>query len=423
MTAGLLKVERLCEDLIPWSDAAERKEWRKNVEKAVDLWADNCSSVLGPSEKIQVQEGTADLSINKLIQILRGPLLDLEKRASKICGAEELSKFLDEINENVSVNGEEVEQKMAVNRWKKQIHLLNTFTSRAGFVRESIIKAILLARKGGLKSVTSDLQNALKLFRPNSAVAAKTEALAILERYGGYVPLMDDEENDEEEEGSTNNDDVILREDKSNEVQSKLTDRALSLTACLNLNKDIDQNHWRTAVKHCKTLSKFSALLHTFLTASTEILESLQDDQENLYKAIASWQSEILTPSESRRKKGKMLKYDITSNVWIPCKITSELVWAKQKKFPWLPAHICEVFDSHSHVARTLEKCNRVVIKFVGAKKTHVANRANELKSPYTVSISEDLTRYDEDTISKLKECMDMARRMCRTQGIKIQGK
>merc|ERR1711957_1000298 len=82
-------------------------------------------------------------------------------------------------------------------------------------------------------------------------------------------------------------------------------------------------------------------------TASTEILESLQDDQENLYKAIASWQSEIFTPSESRRKKGKILKYDITSNVWIPCKITSELVWAKQKKFPWLPAHICEVFDSH----------------------------------------------------------------------------
>jgi len=418
----MLEVQVLYEDLIP---ADEHSSWKKKLENTMDLWAENCTSLLGPQspevKQVNRENDSGKLSVIKLLDMIRKPLIELEERVSRISGIGGLSQFIQEANKNF--NEEEEEQKRAILRWKRQIHLLySTVTMRSTSVREILIRAIALARKSGQKSATAELQDALKLLRPNSAGPTKVEALAVLERHGGYDPMEDGEDDDDVEGSAMNDDDIIdlTKSASSSEVQSKLTTEALVFNASLSSDTELGSEQWRRAVRQCKTLATLSALFYTFSKSATNLLKALKKERNTFEKAMLIWEAESAFSTSRRKKKQGGSRFNVSSKIWVNCVTTTEFVWVKRRSFPWWPAQICELHDSD--LARTLKKCGRSVIRFVGETYTHVAMHGSEIRSPFNLSDAEDLTKYNDDTTTKFKECMDMVRRYCHNKDIDVEG-
>ena len=115
--------------------------------------------------------------------------------------------------------------------WKKKIYSLHGIpTKRASAIREVLISAIAIARKGHFEDVLVDLRNALNLHRPGAAGKARHTALSVLQKYGD-IEFDYDAEMQEKEEDDSNADeeaeDGKAQKDKahkySTQISSKVT--------------------------------------------------------------------------------------------------------------------------------------------------------------------------------------------------------
>ena len=108
-------------------------------------------------------------------------MIELEERIYSIIGLEKAVDEVDDANDNLSVGSSQQneisEEQKALEKaekiqfaWKKKINSLKFIpTKRASAIREVLISAILIARKGNLEDVLLDLRLALNLHRPGAA--------------------------------------------------------------------------------------------------------------------------------------------------------------------------------------------------------------------------------------------------------------
>ena len=141
--------------------------------------------------------------------------------------------------------------------WKKKIFSLHSIpTKRNAAIRDTLITAIAIARKGNLTDVLDDLRSALKLHRPGGAGRARSTALSLLDKYGGY-------EKDAQGEDELSEKDDYLVEGKPDENDqanpsevSFLSSDAMMLSGSLDGNNYADRGDWKEVVMGCKTLSR-----------------------------------------------------------------------------------------------------------------------------------------------------------------------
>jgi len=195
-------------------------------------------------------------------------LLQLEERVYAISGIQMASQAADEADENMSQASEQEDEdkESAIDRrqklldaWKKKIHALKSIpTKKTGAIRDCLVAAITAARRAHLGDVVVELRSILLLHRPCAAGEAKSEALALLEKLGGYIPGEDEDEDDGDLDDDAN------EATQSNvttdaEVPSLLCGEAMMLSGSLNGDDDADRVDWRDAVKACKTISRLVA--------------------------------------------------------------------------------------------------------------------------------------------------------------------
>ena len=103
--------------------------------------------------------------------------MDLEQRIYAITGIERATKEVDEANDNITVisndsdSGKAEAQRLerAHYSWKRKIYSLHSITPRrAGPIRDVLVSAIAIARKGNLTGVLEDLRECLKQMKKES---------------------------------------------------------------------------------------------------------------------------------------------------------------------------------------------------------------------------------------------------------------
>jgi hypothetical protein len=218
------------------------------------------------------------------------PLLDLEKRVYSIIGLERAVLEADDANDNVSVgsNDEETSQEQkALEKeeriqlaWKKKISSLYYIpTKRASAIREVLIDAIKIARKGKLEEVLHDLRQALNLHRPSAAGRARQMAFSVLEKYGGYVADGDMDESPDDDIEFTDPD--VEEEDDDSKNISYLCGESMMLMGCLEGDSNADRVDWKDAVTGCKTITRYVlqtkrlSLFHIFEKENLTLLSIL----------------------------------------------------------------------------------------------------------------------------------------------------
>ncbi len=183
-------------------------------------------------------------------------------------GLEKATREADEANDNESVDSTEMnemdkdqrasekEQKIQL-AWKKKVNSIKYIpTKRASAIRDALIAAIAIARKGTfLDDVLEDLRSALNLHRPGAAGRARQAALAVLEKYGGYEDRGDDEESSKDDDiGNLDNEDDEVKAEE--EDVSFLCTEAMMMLGCLDGDENANRVDWKEAVNNCKTLSR-----------------------------------------------------------------------------------------------------------------------------------------------------------------------
>ena len=199
------------------------------------------------------------------------PLLELEKRIYSIAGLERAVNEADDANANLAADSDDEmsEEEKALKKtekiqlaWKRKINTLKYIeTRRSSAVREVLIAAIVITRKGPLDDVLADLRNALHLHRPGAAGKARQMALAVLDNYGGYSGV-DDETTLAEDEGDYTDSDDEKEYDESSENFSYLCGEAMMLMGCLEGDNNADRVDWKDAVIGCKTVSRYVFTFH-----------------------------------------------------------------------------------------------------------------------------------------------------------------
>ena len=139
--------------------------------------------------------------------------------------------------------------------WRKKINSIKYIpTKRASAIRDVLIAAIAIARKGNLEDVLIDLRSALNLHRPCAAGRCKQMALSVLEKYGGY------DDDGEDNQGTDINDDLSNLGEETNESSEEdmtfLCTEAMMLLGCLDGNDNANRFDWTEAVNNCKSLSR-----------------------------------------------------------------------------------------------------------------------------------------------------------------------
>mmetsp|Transcript_8410 Transcript_8410/g.9687 ORF Transcript_8410/g.9687 Transcript_8410/m.9687 type:complete len:345 (+) Transcript_8410:871-1905(+) len=297
--------------------------------------------------------------------------------------------------------------------WKKKIYMLHSIpTKRASRIRDILICAITIARKGKQSDVPHDLRSALQTHRPGAAGKAKAMALAVLEKYGGFecaideMDMIDETHNLADSEAEETKD-----EGESSKNSSYLCGEALMLTGSLEGNDNADRVDWKDAVKQCKKLSRFSALVAAFSYKAIPKLNKMSEDMETLRKAIVYWETN--TKTRKSRSKKKKEKFNSATEIWTDTETTNEFVLGKVDTYPWWPARICIAKDPI--IKMSLESLGRVLISFVGEQHLHVVNREDEV-TPFTGKEPEDkhIEDYPPGIVKNLRESTAMARRILR---------
>ena len=443
IVSNMLDLENMCENLSPWiRDDTSRGEWISLLSKTVTSWQNSCLFHLGPKEILdddsesspqkkqrRSNEYVADSvsTLPQTLSALKEPLLSLEARIFTILGLEKAVQEVDEAGENMSVTSDDSQskrkerlQEKANLAWKKKIHSLhNVPTKRASHIRDVLISAIAIARKGHLSDVLEDLRSALQMHRPGAAGRARASALSILEKYGNYeVPIMDgvDVVEDDESEADFSDADSVTEKD-SEPSGSLLCAEAMMLTGCLDGDNNADRVDWKDAVAQCKTLSRFSALLEGLKQRAAPRLAKLKRDRDTLLKGIDHWEAKEKVRG-GKAKKSPVNKFNSATELWADAIVSDEFVMSKVEGYPWWPARICVAKDSS--IAESLKALNRVLISFVGEQHLHVVEKLQEIR-PFTGEmIDDDFKEYPSDVSTKLSDSIDMTRRILRGRGVKL---
>ena len=272
IVSNILKLEGLCEELSPYKDQNSRDAWKESFQELGLKWNDSCVYDLGPPNSKNVNKSPLRKKQRKsydsngsniILSALKGTLVELEDRIYTITGKAKAVREVDLASENVSVvsegsQTEESEEEKATKRkevamalWMDKINSLGKVaTKRAALIRDVLISAIGIARKAQLNEVVEDLQSALKLHRPGAGGQAKSQALSLIDKYGGYdsINLKD---------SPILNGDIDLEASQpQEELPSCLCVAAMVLTGCLEGHDDADRVDWKESVMECKKISR-----------------------------------------------------------------------------------------------------------------------------------------------------------------------
>lgn len=452
LVSKLLSLESLCNEIAAWnSNDLSRKAWISAVRDTATAWERGNSYLLGTqddegskldgnySRKKQRTSnglklnglglGSCIPTLSQVLSGLKGPLIDLEMRIFSISGLERAVQEADEANENMSV-GSSISNEISTEKsakkaekaqlaWKKKLFSLYSIPSkRAGAVREVLISAIAIARKGDLTDILQDLRLALTLHRPGGGGRARASALALLEKHGGYEKGEDQKEGEksDSEDDWTDTESLSEKDDPILNSVSFLCAEAMMLTGSLEGDNHADRVDWKDAVTKCKTLSRFAALAEALINRARPYLLKMADDKETLKKAIQYWQGGKKTRNRKARiSQPKREKYNSSTEIWADVTTTERFVMAKVEGYPWWPASLCIARDLY--IATPLKELNRVLVSFVGEQYLHVIGEADDMRS-FTGEVTEDdLSKYSTDTIKSLNESIDMTKRILKGRG------
>jgi len=449
LVSKLLSLEDLCDDVAAWnSNDLSRKAWRSAMRDTATAWERGNSYLLGPKDDKGISKSDSDTTrkkqrtsndrhlngciptLSQVLSELKGPLIELEKRIFSLTGLERAVREADEANENMSVgssiSNEISTEKRALEKaekariaWKKKLFSLYSIpTKRVGAIREVLISAIAIARKGDLLDILHDLRAALALHRPGGAGRARTSALALLEKHGGYEKEADQEEGEtsNSDDDLTDDESLSMKDDSTQNNVSFLCAEAMMLTGSLDGDNQADRVDWKNAVTKCKTLSRFAALAEALIHRARPYLLKMADDKERLMKAIKYWEGSSKTRNrKSRTFHLKKEKYNSSTEIWADITTTERFVMAKVEGYPWWPASVCIASDSY--IASSLNDLNRVLISFVGEQHLHVIREADDMRN-FTGEVTEDdLSNFPANTMQNLNESIDLTKRILRGRG------
>lgn len=427
---SILDLEKACNALSPWDRGdTTRFEWRGNIEQTVIAWHNGSTLQIGPKNKVcddhgsiplnkkqrlsldgrSKQTASASVTFDYALSTLKGPLVELEARVYSILGIERAVLEVDEANDNLSIdtdssdNGDEKEAEKlerANYAWKRKVWSLNAIPARrAAAIRDVLISAIAIARKGHLSDVLEDLRAALQIHRPGGGGRARSAALALLDKYG----FERKEDNDNE---SLNGDDGTSEIESSDDLYnhdlkqtSFLSVEAMILNGSLEGDDNADRVDWRDAVTSCRSVSRFAALTAALNSRAAPRLDKLAKDNKTLRKAIQFWE----TNGKTRKGKSKKTfqKFSSATEIWADVKATDQFVTSKVEGFPWWPARICVPKDGD--ISKPLENIGRVLVSFVGEQHLYTVDKRTELK-PLALDVDEnDLSQYETEVVKNLK--------------------
>lgn len=321
-------------------------------------------------------------------------LRELELRVFELSGEKMAFEEADAPDETPASDDEE-DKKDDNNRrecWKRKINALKQIpTVKYALIRDILVAAITVARKTHLNQVAADLKVALQLHRPQAAGEAKTAALGVLEKYGGY----EDAENDDD----MNLDEIAIVGEKTGDeveqtVSSFLCDEVIMMTGSIGGNEDADQCDWRDVLNSCKSISRLAVAAQMFLSKADEVIYRVQEEKDTLDAFLGT------ANKKTGKSKSSKRKFDLSSPVWADCKVTSELVKGKVKDYPWWPARICEPYDPE--VALAITESGHTLISFVGESINYLVPQKNI--KPFSAETEETNEKYDAETINKLNE-------------------
>ncbi len=336
-------------------------------------------------------------------------MIDLEKRIYSITGIERATNEVDEANDNVSVVSNESDDdkagldllQRANYAWKKKIYSLNSILARqTSAVRDVIISAIAIARKGKINDVLEDLREALKLYRPGGAGRARTMALSLLQKYGFTLREDDIDESDFEDTASEVGSIQDGKENgEANESASFLSSEAMMIGGSLDGDNLADRVDWTDAVTACRTVSRFAALVTALKSRALPYLDKLAKDKKALSKALAYWETSFKTRKKGKKNTYQSKKYSSATEIWANVESTDQFVMCKVEGFPWWPACICNPKDEE--VAESLASVKRMLVSFVGEQHLYVVEKETEVK-PFDASFEEN-DDYPADVIKNVK--------------------
>lgn len=335
--------------------------------------------------------------------------MDLEQRIYAITGIERATKEVDEANDNITVisndsdSGKAEAQRLerAHYSWKRKIYSLHAITPRrAGPIRDVLVSAIAIARKGNLTGVLEDLRECLKIHRPGAGGRARTAALNLLQKYG--FELRDDDEDEVEDEEESMSEVASIQDattDTEEQEATFLSPEAMMLSGSLEGDDQADRVDWKDAVATCKTVSRFAALFAALKYRATPILEKLVKDKKTLSKAISHWEASSKTRKKSKKSKPAPKKYGSGTEIWADVLLTDQFVVCKVEGFPWWPARVCAAKDSD--IATSLETVERVIVSFIGEQHLYVVEN-DEVKPFSDNTLSEDNTNVPPEVIKNV---------------------
>lgn len=338
-------------------------------------------------------------------------MIDLEKRIYSITGVERATKEVDEANDNVSVVSNESDDCKAESElleranyaWKKKIYSLHSILPRrASAVRDIIISAIAIARKGNITDVLEDLREALKLHRPGAGGRARTMALNLLQKYG--FTLREDDSNESDIEDSPSEIASIQDSNENREdsqATSFLSSEAMMINGSLEGDDNADRVDWNDAVTTCRSVSRFAALVTALKSRALPRLDKLIKDKKVFSKAIAYWETSGKTRKKGKKNTHQSKKYSSATEIWANVEASNQFVMCKVEGFPWWPACVCIPKDDES--AESLVSLNRMLVSFVGEQHLYVVDKVSEVKPFNEMYEEKEAGSYSADVIKNVK--------------------
>ncbi|KAL7522817.1 hypothetical protein ACHAWX_007527 [Stephanocyclus meneghinianus] len=425
---ALLEMEDRCNELSPWRrEDITRDVWRRQLSDACTRWAKECVMSLGPScdespkersGKDDENEGPAPVKKQRLddkpfmasiASTIRKCLKELELRLFELSGEKMAFEEADAAEDLAASDDGAVEEIKRRQCWKRKINALKQIpSSRYGIIRDIIVAAVTVARKSHLNQVAAELKLALQLHRPQAAAEAKSAALGVLEKYGGYNEVEnEDDDMDLDEIAAVNVGDKKTSEEVEPVISSFLCDEVTMMTGSIGGNQDADQYDWRDVLKTCKSISRLAAATQFFATKADDVIYRVQEEKDALDLFLGLGLAKKQGKSKTSKKK-----FDLSSPVWADCKVTDELLKGKVKDYPWWPARICQPYDPS--LAQSLSDSGFTLISFVGESINYLVSETN-VRS-FLDDVDENMEQYDADTIAKLNESTAMAKSIWKRQ-------
>ena len=338
-------------------------------------------------------------------------MIDLENRFYAITGIERATKEVDEASDNISVVSNESDDckaeaertERANYAWKKKIYKLHLIPARrASAVRDTIISAIAIARKGTINDALEDLREALKLHRPGAGGRARTMALSLLDKYG-FKPGEEDDDMDEIEDASSETASIQETNDNENDLQSSsfLPPNAMMLGGSLEGDNNADRVDWKHAVNTCKSISRFAAIVAALKSRTTPRTEKIMKDKKALSKAMAYWETSGKTRKKTKKPASSSKKYGSGTEIWADVEPSDEFIMCKVEGFPWWPACVCVSKDDD--IAKSMKSLNRILVSFVGEQHLYVVEKDSEVKPFDDTFTEDDSSSYSPEAVKNVK--------------------